>query len=84
MRLHLIEVFLRADEGQIALVLHHVLAEFPQLQLGSYPYFTKPEYSIKLTLESKDTMYLKAAHEFLLDELTRIGIYPVQLAQPVQ
>jgi hypothetical protein len=52
--------------------------------LGSYPYFTKPEYSIKLTLESKDSMYLKAAHDFLLEELSRIGLYPVQLTQPVQ
>jgi hypothetical protein len=51
---------------------------FPDLQLGSYPYFTKPEYSIKLTLESKDTQYLKDAHQLLLDELSRIGLQPVQ------
>jgi molybdenum cofactor synthesis domain-containing protein len=81
---HLVEVFLRADEGQIALILHQVLEEYPELQLGSYPYFTKPEYSIKLTLESKDSMYLKAAHDFLLEELSRIGVYPIQLTQPVQ
>jgi len=81
---HLVEVFLRADEGQIARILHHVLEEFPQLQLGSYPYFTRPEYSIKLTLESKDTMYLKAAHDLLVDELAKVNLYPIQLTQPVQ
>jgi len=75
---HLMEVFLRADEGQIAAILHRVLAQFPELQLGSYPYFTKPEYSIKLTLESKDTTYLKDAHKLLLDELSRIDLQPVQ------
>lgn len=76
---HLVEIFLRADEGQIALILHHVLQKFPELQLGSYPYFTRPEYSIKLTLESKDSMYLKAAHDFLVDELARINLYPITL-----
>jgi len=74
---HLIEVFLRADEGQIARILHHVLERFPDLQLGSYPYFTKPEYSIKLTLESKDTVCLAGAHSMLLDELSRIDLQPV-------
>jgi|SRR6185295_1361027 len=75
---HLVEVFLRADEGQIARILHHVLDQFPDLQLGSYPYFTKPEYSIKLTLESKDTTYLNSAHTLLLDELLRADLHPVQ------
>ncbi|HLQ76649.1 MAG TPA: competence/damage-inducible protein A [Terriglobia bacterium] len=74
---HLLEVFLRADEGQIASILHQVLAKFPNLQLGSYPYFTKPEYSIKLTLESKDKAYLNVAHAFLLDQLSRIDLQPV-------
>jgi len=77
---HLVEVFLRADEGQIARILHHVLEIFPDLQLGSYPYFTKPEYSIKLTLESKDTDYLASAHTLLLNELSRIDLQPVQPA----
>ena len=77
---HLKEVFLRADEGQIARILHHVLELFPDLQLGSYPYFTKPDYSIKLTLESKDTAYLANAHALLLKELSRIDLQPVQPA----
>ena len=77
---HLKEVFLRADEGQIARILHHVMELFPDLQLGSYPYFTKPDYSIKLTLESKDTAYLANAHALLLKELSRIDLQPVQPA----
>ena len=71
------EVFLRADEGQIAAVLHDVLARFPNLLLGSYPYFDDRAYSIKLTLESKDSSYLDAAHELLLSELARIDLVPV-------
>src|SRR6266446_6211613 len=76
---HLKEVFLRADEGQIAGILHRVLAAFPDLMLGSYPYFDNPVYSIKLTLESKDTAYLERAHALLLEELTRIQLNPVKV-----
>jgi len=77
---HLMEVFLRADEGQIARILHHILEKFPELQLGSYPYFTRSDYSIKLTLESKDTDYLATAHTLLLDELSRIDLQPIHPA----
>jgi len=74
---HLREVYLRADEGQIAASLHDVLARFPDLLLGSYPYFDDRAYSIKLTLESKDPAYLEAAHSMLLGELARIDLVPV-------
>jgi molybdopterin-biosynthesis enzyme MoeA-like protein len=74
---HLREVYLRADEGHIAGILHAVLAAFPELMLGSYPYFDNPVYSIKLTLESKDAAYLESAHAMLLAELMKIGIIPL-------
>src|ERR1051326_1287592 len=69
---HLREIYLRADEGQIAETLHRLLAEFPDLQLGSYPYFDNPQYSIKLTLESKDVEYVEHAHAALLTALRKI------------
>ena len=74
---HLREVYLRADEGQITAILHNVLARFPNLLLGSYPYFDDRAYSIKLTLESKEPSYLAAAHEMLLAELAGIDLVPV-------
>ena len=77
MPFHLRAVYLRADEGQIAQTLHNVLARFPNLLLGSYPYFDDRAYSIKLTLESKDASYLEAAHAMLLSELARIDLGPV-------
>jgi molybdopterin-biosynthesis enzyme MoeA-like protein len=75
---HLLEVFLRADEGQIADALHRVLATFPELMLGSYPYLDNPAYTVKLTLESKDEKYLNRAHALLLAELSRIQVEPVE------
>jgi molybdenum cofactor synthesis domain-containing protein len=76
---HLREVYLRADEGKITAILHHVLDRFPELLLGSYPYFDNPTYSIKLTLESKDWSYLDAAHTLLLEELSKIQLKPVNV-----
>jgi molybdenum cofactor synthesis domain-containing protein len=75
---HLREIFLRADEGQIAPILNNLLAQFPALALGSYPYFDNPEYSIKLTLESKDPSYVDQAHTMLLTELLKVQLAPVQ------
>ena len=74
---YLREVYLKADEGQIAGILHRVLADFPDLLLGSYPYFDNPVYSIKLTLESKDAAYLERAHSLLLEELKKIHLDPL-------
>jgi FAD synthetase len=74
---YLHEVFLKADEGQIADSLHLLLAEFPDLLLGSYPYFDNPVYSIKLTLESKDLAYLERAESSLLSLLAKIDLRPI-------
>src|SRR6266705_346352 len=74
---YLREVYLKADEGQIAGILHRVLEDFPELLLGSYPYFDNPVYSIKLTLESKDAGYLDRAHRSLVAELARIQLNPL-------
>lgn len=76
---HLREVFLCADEGQIAGILHELLAEYPDLMLGSYPYFDNPVYSIKLTLESKDSQYVERAKADLLQKLSTIRLSPVQV-----
>jgi FAD synthetase len=74
---YLREVYLRADEGLIAEILHQILASFPDLMLGSYPYFNNPRYSIKLTLESKDLAYLERAHDALIGELAKIQLHPL-------
>jgi molybdenum cofactor synthesis domain-containing protein len=74
---YLREIYLRADEGQIAAILQDVLAEFPELLLGSYPYFDNPVYSIKLTLESKNVSYLDRAHAKLLARLAKIHLAPI-------
>jgi molybdenum cofactor synthesis domain-containing protein len=71
------EIYLREDEGRVAAALHRVLDRFPDLLLGSYPYLDNPDYSIKLTLESKDGAYLEQASALLLEELSKLHVKPV-------
>jgi molybdenum cofactor synthesis domain-containing protein len=71
------EIFLREDEGRVAAAMHRVLDRFPDLLLGSYPYLDNPDYSIKITLESKDGGYLEQASNLLLEELSRLHVKPV-------
>jgi len=67
--IHLKNVFVSIGEGTLADYLNRLLADFPLLQLGSYPEFSNPEYKVKVTLESRDRGYLEQA---LTEFLTRL------------
>jgi molybdenum cofactor synthesis domain-containing protein len=59
-------VYTRVGEGTIAEFLNDTLRVFPELMLGSYPKIDNPEYMVKVTLESKDALYVARALEHLL------------------
>ena len=59
-------VYLTARESDFSHLLDTLMQEFPDLMLGSYPEVGNPEYRVKLTLESKDQVYLARAYERLL------------------
>jgi FAD synthetase len=67
--IHLRNVFVSIGEGTLADYLNGLLADFPLLQLGSYPEFSNPEYKVKVTLESRDRGYVEQA---LADFLARL------------
>jgi molybdenum cofactor synthesis domain-containing protein len=67
--IHLRNVFVRVGEGILADYLNRLLADFPLLQLGSYPEFSNQEYKVKVTLESRDRGYVEQA---LADFLARL------------
>ena len=67
--IHLRNVFVTIGEGTLADFLNRLLGDFPQLQLGSYPEFSNPEYKVKVTLESRDRGYVEQA---LADFLARL------------
>jgi hypothetical protein len=56
-------------ESAIAEHLNGTLAQFPELQLGSYPTLNNPDYRVRITLESKDQAYVERALEALLASL---------------
>jgi len=59
-------VYVNARESDFAHLLDTVMREFPELMLGSYPEVANPNYRVKLTLESKDPVYLERAWARLL------------------
>ncbi len=59
-------VYSRAMESAIAEFLNELLAQFPELMLGSYPTLNEPEYRVRVTLESKDQVYVERALAALL------------------
>lgn len=62
-------VYTRAMESTLAVYLNETVAAFPLVQLGSYPKLGDPEYSVRVTLESKDKDYVDRAFEHLLGQL---------------
>ena len=63
---HVRLVYVNARESDFAHLLDTVVHEFPELMLGSYPEVGNPLYRVKLTLESKDPVYLERACTRLL------------------
>ena len=62
-------VYTRAMESTLAAYLNETVAAFPLLQLGSYPKLGDPEYSVRVTLESKDKDYVDRAFDHLVSQL---------------
>jgi molybdenum cofactor synthesis domain-containing protein len=75
---HLKNVYVRIGEGTLAPYLNDLLARFPELMLGSYPEFLRPDYKVKVTLESKDQDYLARALQELLHSLPRESLVRVE------
>jgi molybdenum cofactor synthesis domain-containing protein len=58
--------------------LNSCLRTYPELLLGSYPRIGDPEYRVKLTLESKDSVYLERAFKHLLELLPREVVVKIE------
>jgi molybdopterin-biosynthesis enzyme MoeA-like protein len=62
-------VYVTRMESEIAQHLHELLAEFPELHLGSYPKIQDESFRVMLTLESRDAGYVQRALDSLLGRL---------------
>jgi molybdenum cofactor synthesis domain-containing protein len=74
------EFFLKADEGTIAASLREVSDRFPDVLIGSYPNFFKSDYSVKVTLESRQDDLLDAAMADLQGRLEALPITIVRVS----
>jgi FAD synthetase len=70
-------VFVRYGEGVIASALNDLLAKFPHLLLGSYPVLDLPDYKVKVTLESKDSIYLDNALKTFIASLPHDAVHRI-------
>jgi molybdopterin-biosynthesis enzyme MoeA-like protein len=63
-------VYLAVMESEIASALYALLAQFPELQLGSYPSTERShDYRTRITLESRDRGYVERALAALLAQV---------------
>jgi len=74
----LCRVYVKQRESDIADHLNDLLAEFPELMLGSYPKIEERDYRVLLTLESRDRDYLMRAQRSLLARLSAGAIHKVE------
>jgi molybdenum cofactor synthesis domain-containing protein len=63
------KVYVNAHESDVANDLNELLKEFPDLMLGSYPRIREKEFSVLLTLESRDAGLVQAALDSLVKRL---------------
>lgn len=66
---HYSAIYTREDEFDITPHLNHVAAEYPEVEIGSYPTFTREDYSVKITIESKEAAAVERALAALLERL---------------
>ncbi|MDE0885609.1 MAG: molybdopterin-binding protein [Myxococcota bacterium] len=76
--IHLTRFFVTRHESDIAEDLNDLLREFSELMLGSYPKIGEPDYRVMLTLESRDSDYLKRASDSLRRRLASEIIFRVE------
>ena len=62
-------IYINETEGQIAHHLDSVVAEFPDVSIGSYPHIHAVDYMVKVTLDSRSQAHLESATGALLARL---------------
>lgn len=62
-------VYTREDEFDIAPLLQQIASDHPDVEIGSYPTFTREDYRVKVTIESKESPAVDRALAALLNTL---------------
>jgi len=70
-------VYVKYGEGVIAAPMNELVAQYPDLLLGSYPVLDVPEFKVKVTFESKDADYLDRALKTFLTALPHDAVHRI-------
>ncbi len=62
-------VYTKMDEGILKPLLDHVVAAFPDVDVGSYPKWSDPTYKTKLTFDGRDEARVHAARDAFIKTL---------------
>lgn len=71
-------IYTREDEFDIASRLDQVAARHPDVDIGSYPTFTRQDYRVKITIESKEQSSVERARDELLRVLDPASLSAVE------
>jgi molybdenum cofactor synthesis domain-containing protein len=69
-------VFTLCDEGEIAALLSRVVADFPEVAIGSYPVWNNPAYTVKVTFDGQDAGAVESALGAFVQSLPKKKITP--------
>ncbi|MFP5264991.1 MAG: competence/damage-inducible protein A [Blastocatellia bacterium] len=75
---HTSAIYTREDEFDIAPRLDKVAALHTDVEIGSYPTFTRDDYRVKITIESKESAAVERARAALLETLDAEAIARVE------
>lgn len=75
---HASVIYTREDEFDIAPRLDRVAAEHSSVEIGSYPTFTREDYRVKITVESKEKEAVERAVAALLELLDPAALSRVE------
>jgi molybdenum cofactor synthesis domain-containing protein len=75
---HISAIYTREDEFDIAPRLDKVAAGHADVEIGSYPTFSRDDYRVKITIESKEYAAIERARAALLELLDREAIARIE------
>jgi molybdenum cofactor synthesis domain-containing protein len=75
-------IVVELPEGELAGPLGELQARFPDVEIGSYPFFGQHRYGASLILRATDAARLKAARDELLPLIRELGAEPQPQDEP--
>jgi hypothetical protein len=70
-------------ESVVAIELSQIAAQYPQLDIGSYPWFRQGRYGTSLVVRGTDDAAVKAAADMIFALVARHGGEPELEKQPL-